>query len=195
MFLKNDLTEMKMMLVDTDVSTDWVEVADDILIENVKEIVDGSVVLFTDDELDAKEIEKQFLILERDFNATVDNRVRELKAFIAGKDILTTEQVERYEAKYQIALKAKDGDEDAKAILDIEAGGDSTDLIDEIIAIGSAWNISLNTLLTLLDVLRVSINNKKLAGVSYDEIETIVTNFKKLQLSKINSDSISALLA
>ena len=81
------------------------------------------------------------------------------KAYLAGKHNLTLDQVERYKTKYQLALKAQGGDNDALSKFDLEAelvGLTTTELVNLIVDLGNNWEQELTNYTTKIEALRVA---------------------------------------
>ena len=190
-YIKKDLSEVRKEILEEELQ-DFQQFEDDIWPEDLK-IIDGELIFKTEEDKLSEELENKFSSLETYFNYEIDVLVNYLKTVISEKETLSPEQVERYEAKYQIALKAKDGDEDAIALLEIEAGGDATELIDLIIEMGNDWNLSLNTLLSLIDAFRVRIQNLISQGSDYEYVEGIVKSFLALGISELTVENVKTL--
>ena len=96
-----------------------------------------------------------------------DTKTKELKNYIAGKKV-TPEQVDRYEQKYQLALKCKESGDYTPLNLEAELQGiTGEELADLIITKHDEWVAELQKYIALIEAYRVK------AQTIVESLETI----------------------
>jgi hypothetical protein len=113
----------------------------------------------TEEEIEAKENELAFTnakeTLLNDIQSLADTKTKELKNYIAGKKV-TPEQVDRYEQKYQLAMKCKEAGDYTPLNLEAELQGiTGEELANLIIEKHDEWVAELQKYTALIEAYRV----------------------------------------
>ena len=122
-----------------------------------------------------------------------DNKSKDLKNYIAGKRV-TQEQKERYEAKYQMALKAKETNDYSMFLL--EANNDENqakELVETIIKLHDKWLETLDYYNTLIDQFRVRATNLVQQIETFEQInkaEELLERAKQFNINTTPEDVI-----
>jgi len=134
-------------------------------------------------EEEIKEIAKPYFI--EMITRLADETHEKAEAMIADVNQISEKQIQRYKIKADLAQKAKDGDVDAKARLQIEAklvGVDIDTLIKLILDLADQYNLKIDNYISLIEAFRVAVKSK------YDEDFTSAIEIAK-QAKKLGAET------
>ena len=166
----------------------FVEVDENILPDDIKEIKNGQVVLYTEEEKTEQE--------RLNFNETILNqadglvnlKTQQIKEEVSGIPGISQEQIDRYVSKYKLAVEYA-STSDAKRKTEIEGifTPEATlkkvavaDYIKEIQTRGEKWNSTINLMNSLIDGFRVIFKSKTIGGETEENLKAILEKVKTI---------------
>lgn len=135
--------------------------------------------------------------LLKDIRSLADYWSIEIKNYVSGKK-LTSEQIERYNYKYEVALDCKTNDD--YSIFDSEASDldiTSSDLVDLIIQAHDDWLSTIKTNSIRIEYFRIAFNNRVYLIENVDDVPLFdykLSYAKKSFNMETTDDDVKALL-
>jgi hypothetical protein len=135
--------------------------------------------------------------LLKDIQSLADYWSIEIKNYVSGKK-LTSEQIERYNYKYEVALDCKTNDD--YSIFDSEASDldmTSSDLVDLIIQAHDDWLSTIKTNSIRIEYFRIAFNNRVYLIENVDDVPLFdykLSYAKKSFNMETTDDDVKALL-
>jgi len=185
-----------------DIKANYIEVAADISLDDIKEIdSNGKPVLYTDAEKAQLEREKFNKEIIQEANHLVNQKLQQIKEELSGIPGITQDQIERYQAKYKLAVEyttTSDANrkKEIESIFQVEAdekGQKIADYIAYIVTLGKKWNYTLDLASSLIDSFRVIFKVKVNAGTDEDTLRGYLTKASNITVEDVTPTILDAI--
>ena len=180
-----------------DVKSNYIEVDDSISLDDIKAIDEnGKPILYTPEEKAQLEREKFNHEIIQEANHLVNVKLQQIKEELSGIPGITQEQIERYQAKYKLAVEytsTTDANKKAEieSIFKFEAdlkGQKVADYIAYIKELGDKWNATLDLAASLIDSFRVIFKQKVFSGENEETLRGYLAKVETITLQDITPD-------